>query len=166
MNVDLDAVRRLASADHGLAVVATTRRDGSVQASVVNAGVLDHPVRKSPVVGLVARGDAHKLALLRRSPRATVVWRAGWEWVSVEGPVDLIGPDDTVEGFDPLEPGQVSGSAASMATPAPSHLAQLLRDVFMAAGGTHEDWNEYDRVMAAERRTAVLVHPARITSNR
>jgi hypothetical protein len=43
---------------------------------------------------------------------------------------------------------------------------QLLRDVFAAAGGTHDDWDEYDRVMAAEGRTAVLVAPDRITSNR
>lgn len=30
-----------------------------------------------------------------------------------------------------------------------------------AAGGTHEDFDEYDRVMAAERRAAVLVRPTR-----
>ena len=34
---------------------------------------------------------------------------------------------------------------------------------FAAAGGSHEDWDEYDRVMAAEHRTAVFVHPTRIT---
>jgi hypothetical protein len=38
--------------------------------------------------------------------------------------------------------------------------------VFTAAGGTHDDWDEYDRVMAEEGRVAVLVDPARITSNR
>jgi len=36
--------------------------------------------------------------------------------------------------------------------------------VFTACGGTHDDWNEYDRVMA-EQRTAVLVTPTRIYSN-
>ena len=41
----------------------------------------------------------------------------------------------------------------------------LLRDIFTAAGGTHEDWDEYDRVMAAERRTAVLVTPTRVYGN-
>ncbi len=30
---------------------------------------------------------------------------------------------------------------------------------------TDKNWDEYDRVMAAERRTAVLVQPARLTSN-
>ena len=135
------------SADHGLAVVATTRADGSIQSSLVNAGVLDHPVTGEPVVGLVARGSALKVRLLRSAGRAAVTFRSGWEWVAVEGPVALIGPDDGVTGFEP------------------SDVPRLLRDVFVAAGGTHDDWAEYDRVMAAERRLAVLVSPARISSN-
>ena len=144
----LDEVRRLAAADHGLVVVAIARTDGSVHASVVNAGVLDDPITGEPVVGLVAVGRSVKLRLLRRAPRATVVFRAGWEWVAVDGPVRLIGPDDLPDGFDA------------------DRVPQLLRDVFTAAGGTHDDWAEYDRVMADERRTAVLIAPARITSNR
>jgi len=144
---DLDLVRRLAGADRGLAVLATTRPDGSVHTSVVNAGVLDHPVTGVPCVGLVARGDARKLAHFRRTGRAAVVFRAGWEWVAVEGPVELIGPADPREGFPP------------------EGLPGLLRAVFRAAGGTHDDWDEYDRIMADEGRTAVLVEPARITGN-
>lgn len=145
---DLDLVRRLAAADHGLAIVATTRADATIQASLVNAGVLDDaPVGEAPVVAFVARARAAKLANLRRQPRAAVVFRAGWEWVAVEGPTAILGPDDAVPGFDP------------------AGIPQLLRDVFVAAGGTHDDWDEYDRVMAAERRTAVLVTPERITSN-
>jgi hypothetical protein len=98
-------------------------------------------------VAFVARGDARKLALLRRRPRAAVVFRAAWEWAAVEGPVTLIGPDDHPVGWDP------------------SRLSRLLRDIFTAAGGTHDNWEEYDRVMAAERRTAVFVRPHRISSN-
>jgi len=37
--------------------------------------------------------------------------------------------------------------------------------VFTSAGGTHDDWDEYDRVMAAEGRVAVFVQPERIVSN-
>jgi PPOX class probable F420-dependent enzyme len=147
MPADLDLVRSIAPNDHFLVVVATTRRDGSVQASVVNAGVLDHPVSGVPTVGFVTYGPA-KLANLRARPRATVVWRAGWQWVTVEGPVELAGPDDALAGFDS------------------ARVPQLLRDVFRAAGGTHDDWDTYDRVMREERRTAVLVAPERVYSNR
>jgi PPOX class probable F420-dependent enzyme len=143
----LDLVRRLGGAEQGLAVVVTLRRDGEPSASVVNAGVLPHPVTGEPVVGFVAMGGTAKLANLRRSPRATLVFRAGWEWVAVAGPVDLAGPDDELPGLDP------------------AGLPQLLRDVFHAAGGTHDDLDEYDRVMAAQRRAAVLVRPERITTN-
>ena len=45
-------------------------------------------------------------------------------------------------------------------------LRLLLREIFTAAGGTHDDSGRYDRVMAAERRVAVLVTPARVSVNR
>jgi PPOX class probable F420-dependent enzyme len=143
----IDYVRELARRDHGLAVVVTQRSEGSPQTSIANAGVLPHPVTGDAVVGLVVRGDTQKHANLRRRTRATVVFRAGWEWVAVEGPVDLAGPDDPLPGLDA------------------DCVPRLLRDVFSAAGGTHEDWDEYDRVMANERRLAVLVHPERVYSN-
>ena len=145
--LDLSAYTRLAERDHGLCVVSTTRADGTIQSSLVNAGVLDHPVTGDQVVGLVVRGDARKLVNLRRAPRATLVARAGYEWVAVEGPVDLVGPDDPVPGADA------------------EALRLLLRAVFSAAGGTHDDWDEFDRVMREERRVVVLVHPARVYSN-
>ena len=148
MAADLDLVRRLAGADHGLAVVAVTREDGSVHASVVNAGVLDDPITNEPVVGFVVIPAVVKLGLMRRAGRATIVFRAGWEWVAIEGPVRLVGPDE-----------QPAGVSAE-------RVPQLLRDVFSAAGGTHDDWAEYDRVMAVERRVAVLIEPARLTSSR
>ncbi len=47
-----------------------------------------------------------------------------------------------------------------------SRLPKLLRDVFVAATGTHDDWAEYDRVMAEERRVAVFVRADRIIGNR
>lgn len=148
MTVDLQFVRRLATADQGLAVVSTTRPDGTVHSSLVNAGVFDHPSSKEPVVAFVARGSAHKLKLLAATGRANAVFRSGWEWVSVEGPAEIVGPDHLPAGF------------------APEDLPQLLRDVFTAAGGTHDNWAEYDRAMVEERRTAVFITPARITSNR
>lgn len=143
----LDQVRALVERENGLAVVFTTRADGTGQASIVNAGVLDHPVNGDPVVGLVVRGGTLKHRHLRKRPHMTVVFRVGWEWVAVEGDVDLAGPEDELDGFDQAK------------------VPQLLRDVFTAAGGSHDDWGEYDRVMAEERRLAVLVRPDRVYSN-
>jgi PPOX class probable F420-dependent enzyme len=144
----LDRARELGAREDGLAVVATTRPDGSVPASVVNAGVLDHPVTGEPVVGFVIRGGARKLTNLRAQPRVTVVFRAGREWVAVEGDVDLAGPDDPLEGVDP------------------GRVLPLLREVYAAAvGGTADDWAGMDAEMEAERHTAALVRPARIYSN-
>ena len=145
MTTSLAEVHRLASADSGLAVAVTLRPDGTPHASVVNAGVLAHPVDGRPVVGLVAAGGTVKLRNLRARPYASVVFRAGWEWAAAEGPVELAGPDDPLADLDH------------------DAVRLLLRDVFSAAGGTHDDFDEYDRVMAAERRAAVLVRPDRIT---
>ena len=134
----------LVPGDHGLVVVSTLRGDGTIQSSVVNAGVLAHPVTGAQVVGLVARGGSMKLANLRARPRATIVVRAGWQWAAAEGPAEIAGPDDPLAGFDPAQ------------------VPALLRDVFTAAGGTHDDWPTYDRVMAEERRAAVLITPDRV----
>ncbi len=144
---DLTDFARVIALESGLCVVSTLRSDHTIQSSVVNAGVLDHPVRHTPVVGLVARGDSRKLAHLRARPDASVVARSGWEWVACEGPTELVGPDDR----------DVDCSA--------DELRLLLREIFSAAGGTHDDWATYDRVMADERRTAVLVDPTRVYSN-
>jgi PPOX class probable F420-dependent enzyme len=144
---DVSAFAELVPLDHGLCVLSTLRSDGSVQASVVNAGVLAHPLTGVPVVGLVATGGARKLRNLRADPRATIVVRAGWQWAAVEGNAEILGPDDPRPGVD--------GQA----------LRALLRDIFQAAGGTHEDWDTYDRVMAEERRAAVLLAPHRTYTN-
>lgn len=140
---DLSAFADLVPRDHGLCVVSTLRRDGSVQASVVNAGVLPHPLTGAQVVGLVATGGSRKLHNLRADQRVTVVARAGWQWAAVEGDAEIVGPDDPHPDVD--------GEA----------LRRLLRDIFQAAGGSHDDWETYDRVMAEERRAAVLVAPHR-----
>lgn len=110
----------------------------------MNAAVLDHPISGKPVVAFVAAGSSKHLVNLRARPRATVEIRAGWQWAGVEGPVELAGPDDQMQGIDG------------------ERLRLLLREIFTAAGGTHEDFDEYDRVMAEERRVAVLVEPERV----
>ena len=68
-------------------------RDGTVHASVANAGDLDHPVNGASVVGIVAAAGSHKLTHLRIPPRVTVVLRSGRRWAVVEGAVELACPD-------------------------------------------------------------------------
>jgi hypothetical protein len=142
---DLADVERVAAGDHHLAVFAVPRTDGTVHASLVTAGVIPDPVDGSAGVAAVVAGAARKLRLLRRSGHATLVFKHGWEWVAVSGPVRLVGPDDGTDlGLD------VPGT---------------IRSVFRAAGGTHENWDEFDRVMAEERRCAAFVRADTITSN-
>jgi PPOX class probable F420-dependent enzyme len=139
----LRRVRELGAREHWLAVVVTVREDGEPSTSVVNAGVLAHPRDGGPVLGIVSMGNAARLANLRHRGRATLVFRAGWEWVSVSGAAEVVGPGD-VEA---------------------DRLRLLLRDVYHAAGGEHPDPAEYDRVMAAEGRVAILLRPERFASN-
>ncbi|WP_025983956.1 TIGR03618 family F420-dependent PPOX class oxidoreductase [Mycobacteroides abscessus] len=144
----ISAFSDLVARDHGLCVLSTVRRDGSVQSSVINAGVMPHPRTGDPIVALVAAGGTRKLDHLRTDPRTTIVVRAGWQWTTVEGIAEIIGPDDPAPGVDA------------------ESLRLLLRRIFESAGGTHDDWDTYDRVMStAERRAAVLITPRRIYSN-
>ncbi len=144
----IDDIHKLVSLDNGLATLSTLRRDGSVQSTVVNAGVIDHPVTGQPVAAFVGRPATRKIAHLRANPAATLSWRAGWAWATAEGTVELVGPDDRLEGV------------AATTVPA------LLRQIYAAAGGgEHDDWAEYDRVMKTERRVAVLLTPTRIYVN-
>jgi hypothetical protein len=142
---ELEDVARIAAGDHHLAVFTVARPDGSVQASVVSAGVIADPVDGAPGVAAVLAGGSRKLELLRRHGLATVVFKVGGDWAAVSGPVRLVGPDDGTDlGLD---------------------VPETLRAVFRAAGGTHEDWAEFDRVMATERRCAAFVRAERISSN-
>lgn len=141
---DLADVQRLLADEHGLAVVSTVQRDGRVLSSVVNGGVMVDPTSGSESIAFVSAGDAARLAHIRRGSEVTVTVRRGWRWLGVTGPARIIGPDEPVPDVE---------------------LAQLLRDVFRSAGGSHDDWDEYDRVMTDERRAAVLVAPARIIGN-
>ncbi|ORV46866.1 TIGR03618 family F420-dependent PPOX class oxidoreductase [Mycobacterium europaeum] len=140
-----DAVA-LAAAEHGLAVVSTVRADTTVQASLVNVGLLAHPENGREVLGFTTYGKV-KLGNLRERPQLAITFRNGWRWVTVEGRAELAGPDDPQPWLTP------------------DRLRLLLREVFTAAGGTHDDWDTYDRVMAGERRAVVLVAPTRVYGN-
>lgn len=137
----------LAADESGLAFVSTLRADGTIQSSLINAGAMTHPATGEDVVAFVTYGKV-KLANLRARPQVACSFRRGWQWATVEGVAQIAGPDDP-------QPWLAGGDA----------LRLLLRDVFTAAGGTHDDWDEYDRVMADQRRAAVLIVPSRVYSN-
>jgi PPOX class probable F420-dependent enzyme len=143
----LNDAAALAAAESGLAVVSTVRADQTVQASLVNVGLLPHPTTGESVLGFTTYGKV-KLANLRARPQLAVTFRNGWQWATVEGHAELGGPHDPQPWVSD-----------------PDALQLLLRDVFAAAGGTHDDWAEYDRVMAEQGRTVVLIAPTRVYSN-
>lgn len=118
------------------AVVTTIGRSGGAQATIVRAGPLEGRMV------FVVRGDTTKRRNLERNAHCTVLvvqpdWR---KFATVEGQAKVRGPENT----DAEE------------------LRLLLRAVFAAAGGSHSDWDEYDRVMRDEGRVAVLVTPERV----
>ena len=133
----------LSREDHGLAIVSTLRADQTIHSSLVNVGVVDHPVSGGEILAFVTYGRV-KLANLRVRPQLSVAFRNGWNYATVEGTAELAGPDDPRSWLDP------------------ERLRLLLRHIYTAAGGRHEDWDEYDRVMAEQRRAAVLVTPTRV----
>ena len=140
----LDEAAGLGRDEQGLAVVSTLRADSTIQSSLVNAGVLTPPAGGDHVLAFVTYGRV-KLANLRKRPQVTVTFRSGWRWATVEGRASLLGPVD----------GDLDAE----------RLRVLLRDIFQAAGGTHDDWDTYDRVMAEQGRTAVLIEPTRVYGN-
>ena len=143
---DLSTLAELASVDDGLCVFSTLRGDGSAQASVVNAGVLQHPLTGVQVVGLVATGAARKLRNLRADPRATIVARACRQWAAAEGSAQLIGLDDPHPDVNDEQ------------------LRLLLRAVFTAAGGTHDDWDTDDYARGTSNRRLRPTHPRLLES--
>ncbi len=113
---------------------------------MVNVGLLEHPATGEPVLGFVTYGRV-KLNNLRSRPQVATTFRDGWQWATVEGTAEIAGPDDPQPWLDD------------------ERLRLLRREVFVSAGGTHEDWDEYDRVMAEQGRAVVFVRVDRVYSN-
>ncbi|SUZ86574.1 uncharacterized protein METZ01_LOCUS39428, partial [marine metagenome] len=117
--MDIEEVRTYLATENGLAIVSTTQADARVLSSVVNCGVIDHPITGVPCVAFVSAGGAARLGHVRRGSQVTIAIRRDWTWRSVTGPADLIGPGDLPDGIDA------------------EALRLLLREVFQAASGTH-----------------------------
>lgn len=144
---ELDNVRAKLATETGLVEVITLRTNGRPLVSVVNAGIIRHPASGEEVIAFVSRGNAARLAHLRTHTQITIAIRRSWDWAGVDGTVELAGPNDD------------HPDVPSADVPA------LLRDIFKAAGGTHDDYDEYDRAMAEDQRTAVLITPTKIYGN-
>ena len=137
MATTLDAAWELSRGDSGLAVVSTLRDDQTIQSSLVNTGIVGGRL------AFVTYGKV-KLANLAARPQVTAPFRHGWQWAAGAGRAGLVGPSSGVDAEE---------------------LRLLLREIFTAAGGTHDDWDEYDRTMREQGRTAVLITPTRVYSN-
>ena len=135
------------SEETGLATVSTTQIDGRVLSSVVNCGMIEHPLTGDTCVAFVSGSKAARLKHIDRGSQVTISVRRGWAWSSVTGPADLIRPEQLPETVDKEQ------------------MRLLLREVFHAAGGVHDDLEEYDRAMAQEGRIVVCVTPERVLGN-
>jgi PPOX class probable F420-dependent enzyme len=116
------------------AVVSTIRPSGTIQSTLVNVGIY------ADGVGFTTVGQSRKEYNLTRNPACTVTIHHGPYWITVEGKARLYTWDNTD----------------------PETMRCLLRELYVAAGGTHDDWDTYDRVIREERRAAVVVMPERI----
>ena len=98
-------------------------------------------------MAFVSGSKAARLKHIDRGSQVTITARRGWAWSSVTGPADLIRPEQVPESMDKEQ------------------MRLLLREVFHAAGGVHDDLEEYDRAMAQEGRVVVCVTPERVLGN-
>ena len=125
----------------GHAVTWTTNNPSVVAISgTTNDGAGGTATIRGVGVGFTTVGRSRKESHLKRNPACTVTIHHGPYWITVEGQARLRTWDDTD----------------------PETMRRLLREIYVAAGGTHDDWDTYDRVIRAERRAAVVVVPERI----
>ena len=144
---DIEIFSNYLSEETGLVTVSTTQVDGKVLSSVVNCGMIEHPLTGATCVAFVSGSRAARLKHIDRGSQVTITARRGWAWSSVTGPADLIRPEQVPETIDKEQ------------------MRLLLREVFHAAGGVHDDLEEYDRAMAQEGRVVVCVTPERVLGN-
>jgi PPOX class probable F420-dependent enzyme len=122
------AVAQQLLCDNEHAVLATWRRDGRLQLSPVTVG-LDGAGRAI----ISSRDTAYKVRNLRRDPRAALCVFAEactGPWVQIEGTAEV------VSGPEAVEP---------------------LVDYYRRLAGEHPDWDNYRRVMLADRRALIRI---------
>ncbi len=118
-------------------VLATTRSDGGIQLSLVDAGVDDEDN-----VVISTRETAVKTKNLSRNNRATLLVFTDvfyGNWVQVEGPVEIVHLPEAMDG-----------------------LVAYYRQV----GGEHPDWEEYRAAMVSDRRVLLRLSVERAGPDR
>ncbi len=128
-----DKIRDFVSKNHN-AVLGTFRENGAIQMSIISCGAYRDGVAFTTV------GSAAKLANLRRNPKCTLLLSQAdwWNYMVLEGKAKLLSPENT----DPEE------------------LRIALQEVYRAVAMTdHPDWDDYDRAMREDRRSAIIVAP-------
>ena len=125
--MDITVAQQFLRAHHN-AVLATWRRDGRVQLSPVTVGA-DAAGRAI----ISSRETAYKVRNLRRDPRAVLcvfVEEFTGPWVQIEGTAEVVTLPEGME---------------------------ALVDYYRCLAGEHPDWDDYRRVMAADRRALIRV---------
>jgi PPOX class probable F420-dependent enzyme len=123
--MDLDKARQFLQ-DHHRAVLATRRRSGDPQLSIVAAGVDDEGR-----VLISSRETAVKTKNLRRDPRASLLVMSDefyGDWVQVDGTVEVVSLPDAMD---------------------------LLIDYYRRVAGEHDDWDDYRAAMERDRRVVL-----------
>jgi len=117
---------------HGLATLATLKRDGRPQLSQVGY----HFDGATDTFRISITATRAKFKNLRRDPRATLMVAGGrWEYLVVDGDAHL--------GEITTDPHDAAGDA--------------LVDLYRTLAGEHPDWEEYRTAMVAEQRLVLTV---------
>lgn len=135
--MDLDEATAVVRTQHH-AVLATTRRDGTVQMSPVAAGVDEHGR-----VIISSREAAYKVRNLRRDPRAWICVLPdgfyGGRWIQIDGTAEIVSLPEAMD---------------------------LLVGYYRSVAGEHPDWDEYRAAMQREQRVMIRVLPTRAGPDR
>ncbi|MGA8045947.1 MAG: PPOX class F420-dependent oxidoreductase [Dermatophilaceae bacterium] len=128
--VDLDGLVEFSTGRHQL-VLATTRRDGRPQLSLVTGVVT--PAGEVLVSTYPQRAKAHNI---RRDPRVSVLVMGDFDgaWVQIDGDAEVVDMPQAADG---------------------------LVEYFRAISGEHPNWDEYRQAMADQGKSLIRVRPTR-----
>jgi PPOX class probable F420-dependent enzyme len=124
--------------ERDLGVLATLKRDGRPQLSMINY----HFDEGRRLVRISITADRAKARNLRRDPRASlhVSTPDGWAWAVAEGTAEL----------------------SAVAADRHDAAVEELIDVYRVINGEHPDWDDYRRAMVEDQRLVVRLRVERV----